>query len=149
MTANRQLPYQQVLGYLGLLPFIAGFVLTLNNWAWPPFTGPWVFVSYSACIASFICGIWWGGAINRPQHTTLIAILLLSNGLCLTAWLALVLSTPVISIAILLVVYTLVLALERQLKPHRPDLLPYFAMRRRVTAGVVLLHVGMLVALSH
>ncbi|CAA0105126.1 Uncharacterised protein [BD1-7 clade bacterium] len=152
MSAAQQLSTQQrLLGYLGLLPFIVGLSLEWGTLDIAGVSGLWLFETYSACIASFVCGIWWGAVINNTSNNTSndtsnnrsSATLVLSNVLCLLAWVSLLLDNPIVTLLLLGGVFFVVLVLEKQLKPHRADLQPYFAMRRQVTGSVVILHLVM------
>ncbi|CAA0125733.1 Uncharacterised protein [BD1-7 clade bacterium] len=142
-TAQPFSTQQRLLGYLGLLPFIIGVLLEWSTLDIAGISGLWLFETYSACIASFVCGIWWGAVINNKNHNRASATLVLSNVLCLLAWLSLLLDNPIVTLLLLGSVFFVVLVLEKQLKPHRAELQPYFAMRRQVTASVVILHLVM------
>jgi hypothetical protein len=125
-----------ILGYGGLLPFLAGAAL-----AWPGALDRGLvtdaFVAYSATILAFLGGLQWGVAM-QPTGDRFAERLAVGVTPALVAWIALLL--PDLPGAVLLgVAFAALLAWER----WRPSVvLPrwYPALRLRLTVIVVLCH---------
>lgn len=133
---NRLPPLTYLLGYAGLLPFIAG-PLWLSV---QPDTAPaWLdglWLSYAAMIASFMAGTLWGLALPTAEGPNGLVGLAISTSLMLLAWVAAALPFAQAIVALALVFVLLVVAeiwRERVLDP----LSGYFRLRVSLTAGVL------------
>lgn len=102
------------------------------------------FTAYSCVILSFLCGIWWGGALNCPQHSHRLALAVLSNVVCLLGWVALLLYRTPVALPLLAICFLFVERAEAYLKPNRAELPMYFSARTRVTYLVIVCHLLMI-----
>ncbi|MBN8431869.1 DUF3429 domain-containing protein [Microbulbifer salipaludis] len=135
------------LAYLGAVPFVIGVVMALTGVTWAGVDGRLLFTAYSAVILSFLCGIWWGGALNRVDHPYRVPLMLASNLVALAAWLALLFYDTRFALPALALGYVFVERAEARWKPNRPDLTSYFKTRSRITYFVVACHVLMIALL--
>lgn len=102
-----------VLGYLGLLPFLAA---SLGVWALDDFLNAFsqrAFLTYSAAILCFLAGTLWGETLPEPAKGQGAAILV-SNGVVLFVVFALLTAQPVVAAALLLLGHMAQLWFERQ-----------------------------------
>lgn len=74
----------QLLGYLGLLPFIVSLYLSVESVSWS-ITAKQAFIAYSAIIVSFIAGTIW----RNDDNTSHIQQQLISNAFSLLAFISL------------------------------------------------------------
>jgi hypothetical protein len=145
-----------LLGYLGLFPFALSTCLTIlsvvetghaNTSSFLGYYVPYVFLTYSACILSFLAGTLWRGQFDSGYDGS--NMLLLSNLLALLSWLSLLVMNlshymMLLAVVILGSGYVVTITAERaspSVSPH------YFVMRARLTWAVVLMHLIFLVAL--
>ncbi|GAB2876120.1 DUF3429 domain-containing protein [Microbulbifer echini] len=135
------------LAYLGLCPFVIGLLIELVGVSFLGIDGRLFFSAYSAVILSFLCGIWWGGALNRPGHPHRMALVFLSNLVALAGWVALLLYQTVWGLPILAVGFAFVAWMEARLNPNLPGREQYFRTRGIVTYLVIGCHLGMIVLL--
>lgn len=125
-----------ILGWSGVLPFLALVVLShwpLVNLPWPP---SHIFILYSACILSFLSGsIWLSTSSTKWSSPTSY-----SNLITLLAFVAALLSSQ-LSLLILSVGYFMVLLIEfrYELFQQRPH--GYKSMRVGLTSVVILSHI--------
>nr|WP_010131334.1 DUF3429 domain-containing protein [Microbulbifer agarilyticus] len=131
------------LAYLGLLPCVLGLWMQWAGFSLGYVDGRFLFAAYSCAILSFLCGIWWGGALNAPQHPSRNRLMYLSNGLCLLGWVGLLLYRTPVGLPLLLLCYVVVERMEARLKPNKRELTDYFRTRTRVTYLVVACHIVM------
>jgi hypothetical protein len=125
-----------LLGYAGLIPFLAGP-------AWVQFAPgaqpEWFVVAwcgYVAMLAAFLAGTFWGFALPALQGPAGQLGAFLAAGLMLLAWAAIVLPYPY-SLYALAVVYALLLLAEFW-RERTLDTLPgYFRLRATLTAGAI------------
>ncbi|MFT6895848.1 MAG: hypothetical protein ACJA13_000245 [Paraglaciecola sp.] len=132
----------QILGYLGLLPFMACLYLGTQTTVLG-IDAKQAFIAYSAVILSFIAGSLWN-AQHQPHHTRQHVI---SNVFSLIAFIS-ILVGGAFAIAILAVSYLLLFAYENKLvKQCKPGNLKgdYITMRFWLTLSVALLHIGALI----
>jgi hypothetical protein len=132
----------QILGYLGLIPFLACLYPSTETMVLGIDTRQ-AFIAYSAVILSFIAGTIWN-AQRQPLHTRQQIV---SNVFSLIAFMSLLIGGD-IAIALLAVSYILLLVYENKLsKKRQPDSLTsdYITMRFWLTLSVVLLHIGALI----
>ncbi|MGH1372079.1 MAG: DUF3429 domain-containing protein [Cellvibrionaceae bacterium] len=148
----------QRLGYSGLAPFFVaifgslmlgndnGGVLGISlNWSL-------VFISYSALIASFMAGSLWGRALSvanqRQDSSRNISVLVWSNLLSMLSWASLGVwyqGYALLALLVLAAVYFGIFLIERvflESKVIDPLSDSYLGLRRRLTAAVIILHVG-------
>ena len=125
-----------LLGYAGLLPFLAGPLwLTLS-----PETAPaWldqVWVNYATLLAAFLAGTFWGFALPAIQGPAGLLGMFIASVLILLTWLTMSLGFKLQLLSLALVFALLLLAdfwRERTL-----DTLPgYFLLRTLLTAGSI------------
>jgi hypothetical protein len=130
-------PLVYVLGFAGLLPFLAG-----PAWlTWSPDSAPgWLdqlWLIYAAMIASFMSGSFWGMALLVAEGPSGKLGMAISGVLMMLAWGAMALPFAPSLYALAAVFVLLVLAeiwRERVLDP----LSGYFILRATLTAGVLL-----------
>ena len=133
-----------VLGYGGLVPFIAGAVAV-----WPPAIDPAmvarVFTAYGAAILAFLGGLQWGIAllVRDERFGERLAVGVLP---ALVAWVALLLPLPAGPL-LLAAAFVALLAWERQ---RAPTELPSWLgrLRLQLTAVVVACHVIVVIAIA-
>lgn len=115
----------QLLGYLGLIPFIGLSALHIYGWS-PAYE---LLVTYSALIISFLAGVLWMAAMDRNLSLWLA---LLSNVVMLASW-ALLIINPGSGVlyAFTLLLITLLMVEKRQLKAHYPS--RFYELRSRLT----------------
>ncbi|ERM61388.1 DUF3429 domain-containing protein [Vibrio cyclitrophicus] len=132
------------LGYMGLVPFLLGLLLSLTDNQFFNLSGETLFITYSVVILSFLSGILWGNGIENFKIQSSNNALILSNVIVLAAWLAVLLGEQkeFITTLILLVGYISVWRAERSMKEQNKSEGPdgYFEMRTRLTSSVVLMH---------
>ncbi|GAA5526053.1 hypothetical protein Maes01_02642 [Microbulbifer aestuariivivens] len=137
------------LAYAGVLPFLVGIWVAWRGIDLFGVSGRLLFTAYSACILSFLAGIWWSGALNRPGHPHRLALALQSNGVALAAWAGLLLSSvSVWGLLLLALGFAFVVWQEARLNPNARRLRNYFRARSRVSYLVIgchLLMVGLLI----
>ena len=145
-----------LLGYLGLFPFALSTCLTVlsvvdtGNTNTSSFLGyyvPYVFLTYSACILSFLAGTLWRGQVDSGFDGS--NMLLLSNLLALLSWLSLLIMNlshylVLLAVVILASGYVVALTAERTSPSVSPQ---YFVMRSRLTWAVIVMHLIFLIAL--
>ena len=128
----------QILGYLGLIPFLAalGFTflpLTLSNSAMT------IFIAYSAIILSFLAGSQWSESRKQrsffKQSFSIITSLIAFCSLLIPA---------LVSLHMLPICYLLFWFIERKLSINDRDQQRYIAMRTRLTSIVFLCHLAAL-----
>ncbi len=88
------------LGYLGLIPFalcIASFNANAELFG---INTRIVFIAYSGIILSFLCGILWSHALSGENKPLSLPMLLLSNLICLMAWLVILIAPQQFSASI-------------------------------------------------
>lgn len=127
----------QVLGYLGLIPFVAfclGFSLLED---WPRSLSIQGFIIYSLAIFSFLAGALWGQA-QRTDGSAMLSALVVSNGLVLFGVSALLTAQAMMAAVFLMLGFIALLWYE-----VKTTLLEgwYQTMRKRLTVGVVVAHV--------
>lgn len=132
------------LAYLGLTPFLLGLAMEALQISFVGVDGRFWFTAYSSVILSFLCGIWWGGALNRPGHRFRAWLMLLSNLVSLVGWLALLLYRTPVALPVLALCFLFVVRVEAQLKPNIAQLTAYFKTRSRVSYLVIACHVLMM-----
>ncbi len=133
---NRLPALVYLLGYAGLLPFIAG---PLWWTLLPDSVPPWldgVWLRYAAMIASFMAGTLWGLALPTAEGPNGLIGMALSTVLMLLAWLAASLPfTP--AIVALAAVFVLLVAAEVWRERVLDPLSGYFSLRLSLTLGVL------------
>ncbi|MEW5250615.1 DUF3429 domain-containing protein [Microbulbifer discodermiae] len=133
-----------LLAYTGIGPFALGIWLEVTGENLGGIDGGFLFAAYSACILSFLCGIWWAAALNRADHPHRLALTLLSNLVCLSAWLGLLVYRTPWGLAILASGFAYMRWAEARLNPNGRQLRGYFKTRSRVTYVVIACHLSML-----
>ncbi|MEZ8232374.1 DUF3429 domain-containing protein [Vibrio splendidus] len=132
------------LGYMGLIPFLFGLLLSLTDSQVFSLSGETLFITYSVVILSFLSGILWGNGIENFESQSSNKALILSNIIVLAAWLAVLLGEQqeFLTTLILILGYIAVWRAERSMKEENQSEGPdgYFDMRTRLTSSVVLMH---------
>ena len=125
-----------VLGYAGLIPFLAGPAwLTFS----PETVPPWLdhaWMQYAGMIAAFMAGSFWGLALLASEGPAGLLGLVIATGLAGLAWMAMVLPFHEELYALIFVFMAQLLAefwRERVLDPMSG----YFVMRITLTLGVL------------
>ena len=127
----------QILGYMGLIPFVISFYLSIQNISWQIDTKH-VFIAYSAIILSFVAGTFWQTSEQKKHNRKNI----ISNIVSLFAFLALLVNYP-LALTILAINYLFLFLYESRLVKlnKQCDINPaYMKMRFRLTLVVILLH---------
>jgi hypothetical protein len=144
MNSNKKTMYQ--LGYLGLIPFIAGAGMMATNMSFLGLSGSQIFISYSVIILSFLSGVLWGrglsGGVTKsvPNRTALVA----SNVFALLVWGLLLQSSQSTHLVIVLLAlgFGALWLCERRICKYTSahSIEGYPIMRRNLTVSVVALH---------
>jgi hypothetical protein len=133
-----------VLGYAGLIPFIAAAGLVLADVSLPGLDPLLVFSAYSALILSFLGGVLWGRALGDASQQGYTAALLCSNGIVLLGFAALLFLpiAPLPSLLLLALGFLLLIIVERTVfAPLFRDADAFYkSFRLSLTAVVVLIH---------
>ncbi len=132
------------LGYMGLIPFLFGLLLSLTDSQFFSLSGETLFITYSVVILSFLSGILWANGIENFESQSSNKTLILSNVIVLAAWLAVLLGEQqeFLTTLILILGYIAVWRAERSIREENQSEGPdgYFDMRTRLTSSVVLMH---------
>ncbi|MEZ8880309.1 DUF3429 domain-containing protein [Vibrio lentus] len=132
------------LGYMGLIPFLFGLLLSLTDSQFFGLSGETLFITYSVVILSFLSGILWGNGIENFESQSSNKALILSNVIVLVAWLAVLLGEQkeFLTTLVLIIGYIAVWRAERSMREENQSEGPdgYFDMRTRLTSSVVLMH---------
>ncbi|CAK2171592.1 DUF3429 domain-containing protein [Vibrio crassostreae] len=132
------------LGYMGLIPFLFGLLLSLTDSQLLSLSGETLFITYSVVILSFLSGILWGNGIENFENQSSNKALVLSNVIVLASWLAVLLGEQqeFLTTLILIIGYIAVWRAERSMREENQSQGPdgYFDMRTRLTSCVVLMH---------
>ncbi|CAK2418270.1 DUF3429 domain-containing protein [Vibrio crassostreae] len=132
------------LGYMGLIPFLFGLLLSLTDSQFMGISGETLFITYSVVILSFLSGILWGNGIENFENQSSNKALVLSNVIVLASWLAVLLGEQqeFLTTLILIIGYIAVWRAERSMREENQSQGPdgYFDMRTRLTSSVVLMH---------
>ncbi|WP_114633154.1 DUF3429 domain-containing protein [Vibrio splendidus] len=132
------------LGYMGLIPFLFGLLLSLTDSQFISLSGETLFITYSVVILSFLSGILWGNGIENFESQSSNKALILSNVIVLAAWVAVLLGEQkeFLTTLILIIGYIAVWRAERSMREENQSEGPdgYFDMRTRLTSSVVLMH---------
>ncbi|ARP38780.1 DUF3429 domain-containing protein [Vibrio syngnathi] len=132
------------LGYMGLIPFLFGLLLSLTDSQFLGLSGETLFITYSVVILSFLSGILWGNGIENFESQSSNKALILSNVIVLAAWLAVLIGEQkeFLTTLTLIIGYIAVWRAERSVREENQSEGPdgYFDMRTRLTSSVVLMH---------
>ena len=137
------------LGSLGLVPFIAGLVLSAGQHDIIGISGEAIFTTYSLAILCFLAGSVWGQVLKVPFSLAHQRNLIITNILVVVGWTAFLTSQKfyVLSVAALTLGFAGVLFLEFnlfKLSTTRQDR-QYARLRVILTGLVIAAHSGMLV----
>lgn len=125
-----------LMGYVGLIPFVAGPLwLTLS-----PATAPeWLdqaWLSYVTLIAAFLAGTFWGFALPAVEGAAGVLGMFIAAVFLLVIWLAMTL--PALQLWLLVVVFLLQLLADFW-RERTLDTIPgYFRLRVVLTVGAIL-----------
>lgn len=124
----------KILTYAGGLPF---FACALMPWAGVTELGPlglWhqVLVAYGLAIASFLAGTHWAFELARPG-TYAVSLFVMSNVIVLAVWLAALVATPAIALAVQCIAFVVLLRVDKAVADAGGTPPGYFAMRQRIT----------------
>lgn len=135
-----------LLGYFGLIPFLAATVLEVAGAEFMGKTGLTYFVTYSAIILSFMAGTLWGKVLSADDEGGTTVAFVMSNIFALAAWFSLLMDLSVLTLVILAIGFALLWFTEKNPAVGQSTYCPitYGRLRRRLTFTVVLLHVVML-----
>ncbi|MBP6534064.1 MAG: DUF3429 domain-containing protein [Arenimonas sp.] len=134
MNTNQQ-KLATLLTYAGLLPMVLALVNRFLHVV--PIDSVFWAASYAAVIASFICGIHWAVFLFFAGRSPL-NLLLTSNLICLSAWLALLIPAELPALAILMLCFISLLSIDRRL--CNEGLLPawFYKLRQQASIGMML-----------
>lgn len=148
MTAKEQpqlVKTMNWLGYLGLIPFALCAASFNANAELFGLNTRIVYVAYSGIILSFLCGILWSHALSEENQSLSLPMLLLSNLICLMAWLVILIAPQQfqLALAISMVGYICVWAVEKIKLSTAGSPFPsaYSTLRNHLTLGVLVSHV--------
>ncbi|RCX00929.1 DUF3429 domain-containing protein [Marinomonas foliarum] len=128
------------LATLSIVPFILATYLNLSHSTLFGKTGVTIFATYGAIILSFLSGIIWGRVIEQPESGAGKILLISSNIVLLSAWCSLLLSTPELSVVLLLLGFITIFWLEaRWLKPSYVNK-AYLTLHFGITSLVCIMH---------
>ncbi|WP_112478016.1 DUF3429 domain-containing protein [Vibrio variabilis] len=115
LSSERSITLMTWLGYLGLIPFSLCIATFTPDGTFMGVNTRMLFLSYSAIILSFLCGILWSHALTHASHKLSFPILALSNLICLMAWLVIVITPEQfrLGIVVALAGYVCVWLIER------------------------------------
>jgi hypothetical protein len=152
----------RLLGFAGLIPFLVPVVLMVQGAVSAKgfesasvfgLYAPYVFITYSVIILSFLCGALWGKAVSGDCRQAANAVLIFSNLIALSAWSCtlLIYLAPIMSIFATVLLFSGFLAVlfcEREFEQianqrgREKDFTAssYWKMRVQLTALVALLH---------
>lgn len=129
-----------ILGYAGLLPFLAATLAALMNVTLPTEVQPiTLLLTYGAIILSFLAGILWGRGLHRSDSESTNGLIILSNAFAVLAWVTLLLSSVFWSLLLQMIGFALLLAFERKLARGTTMTTQsgYYPMRMILTTGVI------------
>ncbi|MBA6293976.1 DUF3429 domain-containing protein [Colwellia sp. MB3u-70] len=127
---------QQILGYLGLAPFVLALVFEKFSPALFNIAAEQVFIFYSAIILSFIAGTLW----RKHNDKLSIKLQLCSNIFSLLAFFSLLLPNY-LALVILAVIYPAILCCEYYFDAAKTEHKSYLCMRLYLTTLVVIMHI--------
>jgi uncharacterized BrkB/YihY/UPF0761 family membrane protein len=127
----------QLLGYLGLLPFVGLILMSMNQIELNSVTAKQGFIYYSASILSFLSGTLW----RKEKLVNNSKPLILSNLFCLFSFACLFLPT-LNALSLLVVGYITLLVVEYNLSRKNSNTfnVKYFQMRTILTVLVSVFH---------
>lgn len=143
----------QYLGYLGLIPFVVPFgsmcesVLSeagIHSAAIWGLYAPYIFITYSAIILSFLSGILWSKSRRSSAAVRSSFSLIFSNIIAVLAWITLLMInlSPLMmlfAVTLLLCGYASLLLAERAIDSGVEEA-PYWQMRLLLTTLVIVMH---------
>tara|TARA_Y100001970_G_scaffold191819_1_gene233158 strand:- start:4137 stop:4586 length:450 start_codon:yes stop_codon:yes gene_type:complete len=137
------------LGSLGLIPFVAGLILSARQHDIIDISGESIFITYSLAILCFLAGVVWGQVLKVPSSHAHQRILIITNILVVIGWAAVLTSQKfyVLSVTVLTLGFVGVFFLEFtlfKLSTTRQDR-QYARLRVILTGLVIAVHSGMLV----
>ena len=130
----------KILGFLGLIPFVALPLFVLTG-ILAYFESYLYFVQYSAIILSFFGGIHWFAALanNGPKHQLYMAMLP-----SIVAWLSLIMLDGEMLLSTLSIAYIGVLIYDKySIVMEKHKIIEYISLRMVLTSIVVLCHLTM------
>lgn len=125
----------QILTFSGALPF---YLLLIPGFASPEFRLQ-AYLAYGAVIAAFMAGTLWG-LVQRERDPPLAPIVA-SNVLALASWASLLIPSALAATGLQLLVFILLLEVDRRIGAEGREMPWYFTMRIRITAIVVLSYI--------
>lgn len=124
-----------VMGYVGLIPFVAGPLWLTVSPASAPAWLDHVWLCYVTLIAAFLAGTFWGFALPALEGPAGIAGMLIASFFLLVIWLAMALPSQQL---LLLSVVFLLLLLADYWRERTLDTIPgYFKLRAVLTTGAI------------
>ena len=129
-----------LLTYAGALPFIACALLPLIGVSAIQRIGSVDYIAavYALTIVSFMAGVHWGMALDPQRTEWPVNLFLSSNAVTIMAWLALLTTTPKITLIMGILAFLYLLWVDYRLYSLKLLTAHYFQTRRHVTALVVL-----------
>jgi|GEM_PF-1451998 len=136
-------PYKPVvmtIATLSILPFVLATYFSLANTDFLGKAGVTLFATYGAVVLSLLSGIIWGRIIELPESKHGRKLLVSCNVILLSAWVSLLMNTPELSVALLLLGFVSIYWVEaRWLKPSNANK-PYMSMHFGLTTVVCIMH---------
>lgn len=127
------------LAYAGAIPFVACALLPLAGIDELPVIGSlqYLAASYAIVIVSFMAGSQWGHALADPAGPQ-AAVLLGSNAVTLTAWIAFLLAPLALILTVCAAAFAVLLLVDYRLRRGGAHAAAYLRTRRNVTTLVIL-----------
>ncbi|MCK7460370.1 DUF3429 domain-containing protein [Idiomarina aminovorans] len=129
-----------ILGFLGLVPFLASSLAALMHtgafWGIQPLE---FLITYGAIILSFLGGILWGRALHRAESEKTMGLLLFSNVFALLAWFTILIHAPAWSLGLQMAGFALVLYIEQKLarSSAMTSYMGYYRIRVLLTTAAI------------
>ena len=129
-----------MLTYAGALPFMACALLPLLGGSSIKLIGSVDYIAavYALTIVSFMAGVHWGIALDQQRTELPVNLFLSSNTVTIMAWLALLTTTPQITLIMGILAFLYLLWVDERLYSLKLLTAHYFQTRCHVTALVVL-----------
>lgn len=135
---NSTAPITRILALFGAIPFAASAVLPLFGIVDLPYLGSTkaIAAAYGLTIASFMAGVHWGTALNADEAPP-VNLYITSNAVAVAAWLAFLLVSMTVTIAILAALFAYLLYIDFRLRRAGMINEDYWKTRIGVTVIVI------------
>jgi hypothetical protein len=128
------------LATLSIIPFVLTTYLSLSNHALLGKTGVTLFAIYSGLSLSFISGIIWGRVIELPESANGKRLLISCYILISSAWCALLMNTPELSVVLLLLGFISIYWVENRWLKQSNANKPFLPLHFGLTTTICIMH---------